>query len=391
MLIIGIDARFAVHNRRGIGNYTLKLIQNLAEIDSNNEYILYIDRDDLEYVLPNQRNFKIKKLCPSNYLIWEQFVLPMQAKKDNLDILHCTGNTAPLYLYGKITLILTIQDVMYLKPYFILPRSTSLYQRLGRIYRKMIVPKAIKHVSRVITISNFSKKDIMEHIPSIKEDSISVIYLAANNSFKVVNKDEAITKLKEKFGINGSYILAFGGIDPRKNTELIINMFIESKRKEQINEKLVIVGIPNWKQAKFYNIVQESEYRDDIIFTNFVSEEDLVLLYNSASVFLYPSLYEGFGIPPLEAMACGVPVITSNTTSIPEIVGDAALLINPQNGEELKEALLTILNDKNLRYVLISRGFEQVKKFSWQKMAEKTLEVYNSVYRGVIPKKKTSY
>jgi len=379
---IGIDARFAIHNRRGIGNYTLRLIRHLAEIDIRNEYILYIDRGDVENVLPKQDNFRIKKLRPANYLIWEQVALPMQAKKDGLDILHCTGNTAPLYLDKNIKLILTIPDVMYLKPYSILPRSPSLYQRLGRTYRKIIVPKAIKNVSSVITISNFSKKDIMEHIPLIKEDSISVIYLAADNSFRGVNKNEAITKLKEKFGINGSYMLAFGGIDPRKNTELIINMFIESKGKEQINEKLVIVGIPNWKQTKFYNVVQKSECRDNIIFTNFVSEEDLVLLYNSASVFLYPSLYEGFGIPPLEAMACGVPVITSNTTSIPEVVGNAALLINPRDGEDIKKALLSLLNDEMLRKDLIKRGLEQVKKFSWGKMAEETLEVYNSVYRG---------
>ncbi len=141
----------------------------------------------------------------------------------------------------------------------------------------------------------------------------------------------------------------------------------------------MIVGIPNWKQTKFYDIVQESNFKKDVIFTDFVSEDDLVLLYNGATIFLYPSLYEGFGIPPLEAMACGVPVITSNTTSIPEIVGDAAYLMDPLNDKELKEALLRLLSDENLRNDLIEKGFKRVKEFSWQKMAKETLQIYESL------------
>jgi glycosyltransferase involved in cell wall biosynthesis len=377
---IGIDARFTIGNRRGMGKYSLKLIQNLAKIDRDTEYILYIDKDDTENILPKQENDKIRKLLPTNYFLWEQIILPLQAKKDDIDILHCLGNTGPIYLDRNIKLITTIQDVMYLKDYSILPKSPSLYQRVGRIYRKVIVPQMVKNVSKAITISYFSKNDIMEHIPTLKEEKIEVIHLAADEGFFVLDKREAILKIRNKFGINGSYIFTLGAIDPRKNTELIIKKFIELKNENNIKEKLVIAGIPNWEKTNFYNIVKNSFCTQDIIFIDFVLEEDLALLYNSAFIFLYPSLYEGFGIPPLEAMACGVPVITSNTTSIPEIVGDAALLINPQNGEELKEALLKIMNDKNLRNTLISRGFEQVKKFSWRKMAEETLGVYRSVY-----------
>ncbi|MBT9150339.1 MAG: D-inositol 3-phosphate glycosyltransferase [candidate division WS2 bacterium] len=376
---IGIDARFAVHNRRGIGNYTLKLIQNLAEIDIKNEYILYTDIDDSNNVLPKKDNFKTKKIFPSNYFLWEQISLPIQAKRDAVEILHCTGNTAPILLDRRIKLVSSIMDVMYLKDYSELPRSASLYQRMGRLYRKVVVPRTAGRISMVLTISEFSKKDIMKHIPEFDNNRIKVVYLAANESFGQVDKILALQKIRNKFGIDCNYILTLGAADPRKNTELVIKKFIELKEENDIKEKLLIVGIPNWKQTKFYDIVQESNFKKDVMFTDFVSEDDMILLYNGASMFLYPSLYEGFGMPVLEAMACGVPVITSNITSMPEIAGDAAILINPRNPEELKNSILTLLNDKKLRNDLRERGFRQAKKFSWKKMAKETLEIYESL------------
>jgi len=158
-------------------------------------------------------------------------------------------------------------------------------------------------------------------------------------------------------------------------------VFVEVHDEGRIEEKLVIVGIPNWRRTKFCKMFKESRYSRDIIFTDFVTEGDLVLLYNGATVFLYPSLYEGFGLPLLEAMACGVPVISSDRTSIPEIVGDAALLINPTDGEELKKELTNVLNNESLRNELTTRGYKQPKKFSWRKTAEETLGVYESVYK----------
>lgn len=379
---IGIDARFAVRNRRGIGNYALKLIQNLASIDSGNEYVLYTDRDDSEGVLPSAGNFKTRKISPPNYLLWEQISLPLQACKDGVDILHCTGNTAPIFLDKRIKLVSTIHDVMFLKDSSELPKSASLYQRAGRIYRKTIVPRTVDRLSMALTVSEFSKIDIIKHIPHLNHERIKVIHEAANEKYRCIDKPKALQKVNSAFGIGGNYILTLGAVDPRKNTELVINQYIALRNANRISEKLFIVGIPNGKQSKFYNIVQESNFKDDVVFTDFVSEDDLVFLYNGATLFLYPSLYEGFGIPPLEAMACGVPVITSRTTSIPEIVGDAALLIDPTNGEELKEALMKLLNEEELRNRLTACGLKQAKKFSWMKMAENTLAAYQQVYMG---------
>ena len=377
---IGIDSRFAVHRRRGIGNYTLKLIQYIAKIDGKNDYILYTDREDIDHVLPQTKNFKIKELRPSNYLVWEQIMLPFQAARDAVQILHCTGNTAPLLIDRRIKVIATVHDVMYLKNYTDLPKSSSVYQGMGRMYRKAIVPRAARRISMLLTVSEYSKKDIMRHLPDLNETRIKAIYEAANEKYQRVDKATALRKINHQYHIDRNYILTLGALDPRKNTKLVIASYMELKCNNLINEKLVIVGIPNWKQTPYYRLVQDSNVREDIVFTDYVSEDDLVSLYNGATLFLYPSLYEGFGIPPLEAMSCGVPVITSGTTSIPEIVGDAALLIDPRNGEQLKGALMKLLNEEELRNRLAARGLEQARKFSWLKMAEATLEVYERVY-----------
>jgi glycosyltransferase involved in cell wall biosynthesis len=377
---IGIDSRFASGDRRGIGNYTLNLIQNLAGIDSENQYVLYIDRDDDEGVLPKRANFKTKRISPSNYLLWEQIALPLQARRDSLDILHCTGNTAPIFIDQRMRLISTIHDVMYLKDHHELVESASLYQRAGRFYRRTVVPRTIDQLSMAITVSEFSKNDISKHIHRFKNGFIRVTHEAAGIEFYHSDRCEALEKIQDKFNFAGDYILALGALDPRKNTELVIQKFIELKNECHFNEKLLIVGVPNWRQTDFYKIVQRSDRSKDIMFLDFVSGKDLTLLYSAATVFLYPSLYEGFGIPPLEAMACGVPVITSNTTSIPEVVGNAALLIDPVNGEEFKSALMRLLTDGTFRDVLRERGFKQARKFSWRKMALETLEVYKEVY-----------
>lgn len=376
---IGIDARFAVRNRRGIGNYTLQLIKNLVEIDCHNKYILYIDKSDEENVLPIKKNVIIKKLSPENYFLWEQVILPKYAQRDKIDILHCTGNTAPLFLTGQVKLLMSIMDVMYLKDSSIVPKSSSLYQKFGRLYRKLIVPKALRGANRSITISSYSKQDMLVHLPFFPEDKVTVIYLASDERFTVVSKVIAKRKLKSDYNISGSYLLALGAIDPRKNTRLIISTFLELKEKELIKEKLVVTGIANWKQTELYDMVVESPFKNDIVFTSFISEEDLVYLYNCAAVFLYPSLYEGFGLPLLEAMSCGVPVITSNTTSIPEIAGDAAVLVDPTNREQLKQAITKVLNDEILRDDMIKKGFEQSAKFSWRKTAIDTLATYEAL------------
>ena len=377
---IGIDARFAIQKRRGIGNYTLNLVTSLAAIDSENQYILYTNGDDVEGVLPQKANFKATKMVPSNYFLWEQIILPRQVKRDRIDVLHCCGNTSPILLDRKVRLISTIHDVMYLKDRAKMPYSPSLYQRAGRIYRRVIVTRSASRLSMAITVSEFSKRDINRHIEGLGDERIRVTYEAANECFRPLNKSESVRKIQNQFKFIGDYILTLGAVDPRKNTALIIRSVIELKHQHPIKEKLIVVGMPHWEKTDYYKMIRGSQFESDIIFTDYISEDDLVTLYNGATVFLYPSLYEGFGIPPLEAMACGVPVITSSTTSLPEVVGNGAVQINPQDGEELKAALLKLLKDENLRKSFTKQGLEQADKFTWTRMAEETLAVYERVY-----------
>jgi glycosyltransferase involved in cell wall biosynthesis len=379
---IGIDARFAVHNRRGIGNYTLNLIQNLAEIDNYNEYILYIDKNDTENILPKRDNFIIKKLLPSNYLIWEQFMLPMQVKRDGIDILHCTGNTAPVFISKNIKLVLTIHDVSYLKPYSITPRSPYLYQRLGRTYRRNFVPRVINKANIVITVSEFAKRDILNIFPGCNSSMVRVIYESGNKRFQFIPKKEAQSFCKSKFGITGKYILNVGGRDPQKNTASIVTNLLKLKLEGKLSEQIVIVGFSNWQKSDIYKSLEMSDYRKDFKFIDFADQSDLMQLYNGAEIFIFVSFYESFGLPLLEAMTCGIPVIASTTGAMPEIAGDAAFLINPYNGQELQAAVIKILNDENLRDDLIARGLKKAKEYSWAQTAKQTLAIYESVYNN---------
>jgi glycosyltransferase involved in cell wall biosynthesis len=268
---------------------------------------------------------------------------------------------------------------MYLKDLTVLPKSNVMYQRLGRIYRSAIVSKTIRNATKVITVSNFSKSDILHHFPSLQTNSIITTYEAPDAAFRILDRGNASKIIKNSFNLSGKYLLTLGGTDPRKNTKLVIRAFSKLKQTKNIDEKLVIVGIPNWKQSEFYDLVCLLEYGNDVIFTDYVTQEELVCLYNCATLFIYPSLYEGFGIPPLESMVCGTSVITSNTTSIPEIVGDAALQVDPTNQEEIEAAVYKLLIDHSLRDNLIQRGLVRAKQFSWQRMAEETLDIYKSI------------
>ena len=379
-MIIGIDARFAVGLRRGVGNYTLNLIKCLADDDDYNRYILYTDKEDTENILPRKRNFQTKKLSSASYPVWEQILLPLQVKQDGVNLLHCTANTAPLLLSHAVKLISTIHDVSYLKPYSVIPKSPFIYQRLGRIYRRNIVPRSIRRSSAIITVSEFAKKDILAHISALSEEMVSITYEAMNNVFRVIDKEQAISFVKKKYGIMGKYILNVGGGDPQKNTAFLIRNFLELKRERKIMVKMVIVGIPDHRKADVYKDLKNSDLESEVVFIDFAGENDLVHLYNSAEAFVFPSLYESFGIPSLEAMACGTPIIASDSGAIPEIVGDAALMINPKNGDEFKASLLSLLENKDFKNDLINKGFKQVKRYSWKKMAECTLDTYRKVY-----------
>ena len=374
---IGFDAYFLSY-RRGIGNFVYHVLSHLAFLDRKNQYLLYMAAKPKNLDLSLPQNFILRSFACPIYPLWEQIGLPFVAIRDSVDILHCPANTGPLFLPQKIKMVLTIYDVMYLLPYEVLPASPSPYQRLGRIYRRWVVPRIAKRADAIITDSHHSCQDIL-HILQVPSERVSVVYGAPSPTFRPLPNKEKIEQVKQRYGIKGRFILTLGGLDPRKNIARVLQSFKKFKQQSKSDHQLVIVGLPKSGQRLFSRIAMEMEIAEQVVFTGFVPEEDLVALYNGAEVFLYPSLYEGFGLPVLEAMACGTPVIASTAGSIPEIAGEAALLIEPKDIEALALAIEQVINDQALRLELIVRGFEQVKKFSWEKAARELLTVYERV------------
>lgn len=371
---IGIDGRL-VSYRRGIGNFVYNLLGVLAEMDSKHEYIVYVDSATSCKQILEGGSFRLCPFRRGNYIFSEQWTLPALAARDRLDILHCPANTAPLRVPGRTQLVLTIHDVMYLLPKAVLPHSQSLYQRMGRIYRRLIVPRVAKRAAIITTDSSHSASDIVSylHLPSEK---VRVIHGAANKGCRVLCDMDRIDQVKRAYGIRGRFVLTLGGIDPRKNTAGVIRAFGRFKQLTGLPHQLLVVGLPTNGRRRFANLGARMGLGTEVIFTSFLPEDHLIALYNGAEVFLYPSLYEGFGLPVLEAMACGTPVISSPRSSIPEIAGGAALLVSPTDIDALAGALTHLIREDGVRKEMVARGFEQASKFSWEKTAREIVNVY---------------
>ncbi len=306
-------------------------------------------------------------------------MLPIRVRQDRLDILHCPANTAPIALPRRLKLVVTVHDVMYLLPASVLSASKIFRQRLGNFYRRVVVPRVARRADRIITVSEFSKQEIVEYL-KILPDHICVIHEGIDPHFASL-ADAIVAPPKEIGGksLDAPFILALGAGDPRKNTLAVIRVYGSRWRDFPNQEKLVIVGLRDWQASAAYQLVRELGLTDRVLFAGYVSEELLAWLYTSSRCFLYPTLYEGFGFPPLEAMACGVPVITSDSTSVSEIARDAAILVDPSSEEAIGNALVRLLRDEPLRRQLIEQGKARVQKFAWRETAQKTLSVYEEL------------
>ena len=374
---IGIDARTLI-NRRGIGNVVFHLLQGLSKIPYECSFVIYVDDFKSIELIPRDPRFSVKVLRPNIYPIWEQIRLPISVMQDDLDILHCPGNSAPVFLPTRVKLVLSIMDVMFMFPSTQLPKSPSWYQRFGREYLKYVVPIVAKRAAAITTISSSSRNDITQYI-DVPSDSVNVIWLAANESCSITPDSSQLNAMRTSFQLNDPFVLALGALDPRKNTETILRSFAKFKQQHPCVIKLALVGLPSRGIEKFRRVADDLGIGNDVVFAGFVTEDDLVALYNAAELLLYPSLYEGFGLPVLEAMICGTPVITSPCGSIPEIAGDAALMVDPHDEDALANALKMLLTNKVVYNNLVEKGKVRADLFSWQLAAEKILAVYQSV------------
>jgi glycosyltransferase involved in cell wall biosynthesis len=374
---IGLDARFALGERRGIGNYSLELFRAMASMNHEFEFVFYSDREDTEGLLSYLPNSQVRVIRPGFYPLWEQVLLPLALRRDDIDLFHAVGNTAPVIMPRRTKLVITLCDVMYMKDESLLPLSRSWYQRAGRFYRRLIVPPAARNADHLLTISEFSRTDICETLSRIRPEKVSVTLLGLPSSFQVVPPQEHETS---PLGAT-PYLLHLGGLDPRKNTRMVVRCFLDLKKSDQLEEKLVILGLKTLDSLDL-DPHEVSEARTWIHLPGFVSEMELPRFYRHARAFLFPSLYEGFGIPLLEAMACGTPIITSNVSSLPEVAGSAAILIDQSRPDRLKGAILDLLGSLPLQTHLRQEGRLRAEQFNWNNTAELTLRSYRDIFEA---------
>lgn len=368
---IAIEAqRIFRKTKHGMDIVILEVIRELQIHDTSNEYYI-ITAPGPDKCLNETSNFHIIEIgCPS-YPLWEQAALPLVLSRIKPDILHCTSNTAPIFC--NTPLVITLHDVIFLEKQE--KTNKSIYQTLGRFYRRLIVPRILSKSKKIITVSNFERQNICKKV-NIDPNIVITIYNGYNEKFRPISHYEHITK---KYIDKKDYLLFFGNTDPKKNTPLTLKAYALYVSKSASPLPLLIVDL---NQSIIEQILKEEniEYiRPYLHCPGYINNSDLPYIYNGAFAFIYTSLRESFGLPILEAMGCGTPVIVSNTSAIPEIAGDSALFIDPYNEKDIAEKLLLIENDKQLYQKLVEYGKERVNIFSWENSAKNLMSVYNSI------------
>lgn len=380
---IGIDTLSIFPGKIGGGEtYLVNLLKNIREIDKTNTYYLFVNHEN-HHLFPSSENFRkiycnyckgSKKSKPLR-LFWEQFILPWQARLNHIDILFFPANILPIFfLPCKSVLILYDLNGTHLGEYKNLPRKE-------KKVLKFLITRSIQKAVKIMTISQNSKRDIISYL-GIPEDKIVVVYGALEDAFQNLedcNKKE----LKTKFGVGSNFILSVGTTHHHKNFLRLLDAYVLLKEwRSSFGWKLILVGMPGLAHMEIVKKVKELNLEKDVIIKGRVSTEELKILYCAADLFVFPSLYEGFGLPILEAMACGIPVVSSNAASLPEVGGEAAIYFNPLDINDMVEKILMVLEDINLRIRLRKKGFERLRNFSWEKAAKETLAVFEGVYKS---------
>ena len=278
-------------------------------------------------------------------------------------------------------MVVTLHDIIYMESSYlkILKGSGTLYQKIGNIYRKIVVPRIIKTSKRIITVSHFEKNRIAQFFGITGDNRLTAVYNGVSEHFKPVLDKTELDRVKTQYKLPDHFFFFLGNTDPKKNTKGTLKAFSDYLKITGNDKKLVMLDYDRAELEKLLDEISDKTLIDKIILTGYVTNTDLPAIYSQCEVFLYPSLRESFGIPMLEAMACGVPVITSNTSSMPEIAGDAALIIDPFKPEEIMTAMIRLSDDMNLRTQLIEKGFKQSARFSWKSMAQNVLEIYREI------------
>ena len=369
---VAVEIQPALEDHTGVGWYLHELLNNIdrSEIEIIGNYFNFLNRHDYSKSLLNL-DLKYNKLQYVPYRIYKILTEKYNVSynlffRKKTDIYHFTRYILPNNIKGKV--ILNIYDLVFEK-------YIETMESKNRESFKRSFYKSVKRADQIITISESSKNELVE-ILKVPENKIHIVQPGIDFQ-KFNTKNSEITKnVILKYSLPEDYILYLGTLEPRKNISSIIRAYGSLRNSNKITEKLVIAGKKGWLFSEIFDLIKSLDLENEVILTDYVDESDKPAIYQNAKLFVFPSLYEGFGMPILEAMAAGIPVITSNTSAMPEVAGDAAILVNPLSIEEMSEAMLEVMNNDKLSNELISKGFDRCKKFTWSNSANKLVEIY---------------
>lgn len=375
---IGINAQLLSlsqnYRNSGVSRYIRYLLTGLAERPGKHEYTAFVngpevvERLALEHPQITWFPAPWPESQPAARIAWEQFALPKLIRQKHIDVLHSPVNILPQLLPQHCAGVITLHDLAFL-------RFPNVLTRSKRLYHQTFTVRSIRHATMIISVSESTKQDAIELV-EIPGARIQTVYPCIDSQFSNVPKEEEVRAFHQKQGLMDGYLLYLGTLEPRKNIPTLIEAYAQARKTYGIQEKLVLAGGKGWLYDKIFERVQQLDLEAEVIFPGFVSDAEQSLWYAAASAFVYPSLYEGFGIPVAEALVSGIPVVTSNVSSLPEAGAGVALCIDPHNVQAMATAIYTALTDQALRQKCRTLAPSIAQRFSVQKMAEQTIRVY---------------
>ncbi|MEO6915746.1 MAG: glycosyltransferase family 1 protein, partial [Chitinophagaceae bacterium] len=366
----------------GMEIVALEILRELQQRQSDHQYAVFV-KDDVDHgCLEESKKVSINILKDAPFPIWEQSSLPIAVNNSNADILHCTSNTAPLF--SKLPTIVTIHDLIYMES---LNFSGSIYQNFGNIYRRLIVPRIARKASIILTVSEYEKQVIVKRL-KLREDKVRVIYNGVNSQFRQIEDKALLEEFRNKHDLPEKFLLHFANTAPKKNTLGVLRAFSLYSSSVPKPLPLVLTDCSRTHICDLLNQINAPGLIDQIKILDYIEFSNIPYLLNLATLFLYPSHRESFGMPLIEAMACGVPVITSNTSALPEIAGGAACMIDPKDPAEMCQHIIALLSNNELYQNKKALGLKNSERFSWKIAAEKTIDVYNEL---AVTKQTTKY
>jgi glycosyltransferase involved in cell wall biosynthesis len=368
---IGIDAR-KLHDF-GIGTYIRNLLRHLARLDRQTEFVVLCRPEDREALSSLGENFRPVPETSGNYSISEQIRIPLALKREGVTLFHAPHYVLPPLV--RCRSVVTIHDCIHLMFPQYLPN------RFALAYARTSIVLAARRATRVMTVSESSKRDILRFV-DVRPEKIDVIYNAFDERFGVEPLEEDVVRVRERYQLHDEFVLYAGNVKPHKNLERLIEAFDLVRKRGLDHLKLVLIGDEISKYAALRRAVHQHQLHKYVRFLGYLPEETLAVMYRLAGVFVFPSLYEGFGLPPLEAMASGTPVVTSNVSSLPEVAGDAAVLVDPYTPQAIADGIYKVLTDESLRRSLRQKGLARAAQFSWEQSVRRVRAIYGEAANG---------